>query len=96
MKIWTTISERWHKTMPKFFAVICWVGVLISSTALTVNEAMSVAGAVAPDWWVAIYPYLVGMPAAAAAVAKCTRTYDDENKKGVKKVVKKNENDNDN
>jgi hypothetical protein len=92
MGILKTIKTRWQKTMPKFFAVICWVGVLISSTALTVNEAMSVAGAVAPDWWVAIYPYLVGMPAAAAAVAKCTRTYDDENEK----VVKKNENENDN
>ena len=89
MGILKTIKTRWQKTMPKFFAVICWVGVLISSTALTVNEAMSVAGAVAPDWWVAIYPYLVGMPAAAAAVAKCTRTYDDENEKVVKKTKTK-------
>ncbi len=76
MKIWTTISERWHKTMPKFFKVICWVGALISGTALAVNEAMQIGGAVAPDWWVEIYPYLVGMPAAAAFVAKFTRTYD--------------------
>ena len=49
---------------------------LISGTALAVNEAMQIGGAVAPDWWVEIYPYLVGMPAAAAFVAKFTRTYD--------------------
>ena len=78
MGILKTIKTRWQKTMPKFFAVICWVGALVSGTALAVNEAMSVAGAVAPDWWVAIYPYLVGMPAAAAFVAKFTRTYDNE------------------
>ena len=76
MGILKTIKTRWQKTMPKFFAVIFRVCVSISSTALAVNEAMSVAGAVAPDWWVAIYPYLVGMPAAAAFVAKFTRTYD--------------------
>ena len=82
MGILKTIKTRWQKTMPKFFAVIFRVCVSISSTALAVNEYMSVAGAVAPDWWVAIYPYLVSMPATAAFVAKFTRTYDNENENG--------------
>lgn len=74
------IKSRWHHSMPKFFKVICWVGALVSGTALAVNEAIVLGGAVAPEWWVSVYPYFVGMPAAAAFVAKFTQTYGSDGK----------------
>ena len=61
--------------MPKFFKVILGVCALISGTAIAVNTAIVTAGGMIPDWWSVIYPYLVGVPAGAAFVAKFTQAY---------------------
>ena len=48
---------------------------LISGTALAANEAMQLAGATPHEWWADLFPYLVGVPAGMAFVAKFTQTY---------------------
>jgi len=74
-KFWNTIRARWTTAMPKFFSVICWVGTLVSGTALAANTAITAGGGTPHEWWTDIYPYLLGIPAGAAFVAKFTRTY---------------------
>ncbi len=75
--LWHTIRDRWRNAMPKFFRIICWTCTLISGTALAVNEAMQAGGATPHEWWNDIYPYLLGIPAGMAFVAKMTQGYDD-------------------
>ena len=74
-KFWNMIRSRWHNDMPRFFRNICWVGALISGTAIAVNTAIVAAGGVTHEWWNELYPYLVGIPAGAAFVAKFTQQY---------------------
>lgn len=69
------IRQRWTNSMPKFFKVILCVSALVSGTALAVNTAIVAGGGVTPEWWNDIYPYLLGIPAGAAFVAKFTQTY---------------------
>lgn len=76
MKVFNIISQRWRNTMPRFFACICWVGALVSGTALAVNTAITAGGGVPHEWWSDIYPYLLGIPAGMAFVAKFTQSYD--------------------
>lgn len=72
---WLTIRQRWSNTMPKFFKVILCVSALVSGTALAVNTAIVAGGGVTHEWWNELYPYLLGIPAGAAFVAKFTQTY---------------------
>ena len=72
---WATIRKRWTNTMPKFFKVILCICAIISGTALAVNTAIIAGGGVTHEWWNDIYPYLLGIPAGAAFVAKFTQTY---------------------
>lgn len=81
-------SDRWRNGMPTFFSRICWVCALISGTALAVNTAIVAGGGTTHEWWNDIYPYLLGMPAGAAFVAKFTQNYDKEGKP-IKKRRKK-------
>ena len=76
MKVFNIISQRWRNTMPRFFACICWVGALVSGTALAVNTAITAGGGIPHEWWNDIYPYLLGIPAGMAFVAKFTQSYD--------------------
>ena len=62
--------------MPKFFKRVCWLSALVGGTALAVNTAITSGGGTAHDWWNDIYPYLIGIPAGAAFVAKFTQNYD--------------------
>lgn len=78
IKFKNVLRDRWRNTMPKFFRVICWVGALISGTALAVNTAITAGGGITHEWWNDIYPYLLGIPAGAAFVAKFTQMYDDK------------------
>ena len=71
----TEVLKRWHNKMPKFFSRICWVCSLVSGTALAVNAAILAAGVQPHEWWSDILPYLVGIPAGMAFVAKFTQTY---------------------
>lgn len=75
MKLLRTLTQRWKNKMPQFFRNICWTCSLISGTAIAVNEAMLLHGATPDQWWNDIYPYLVGVPAGAAFVAKFTQKY---------------------
>jgi hypothetical protein len=70
---WELVSSRWHNTMPKFFRVICWTCSLVSGTALAVNTAIVAGGGTAHEWWNDAYPYLLGIPAGMAFVAKFTQ-----------------------
>lgn len=72
---WLTVRQRWSNTMPKFFKVILCISALISGTALAVNTAIVAGGGVTHEWWNEVYPYLLGIPAGAAFVAKFTQTY---------------------
>lgn len=70
------LKQRWRNAMPRFFRNICWTGALISGTALAINTAITAGGGTTPVWWDDIYPYLLGIPAGAAFVAKFTQQYD--------------------
>ena len=71
-KLWDTIKIRWEKAMPKFFKGIIIICALISGTALAVNTAVIAGGGTTHEWWNELYPYLLGVPAGAAFVAKFT------------------------
>ncbi|MBR5950851.1 MAG: hypothetical protein IKZ87_05385 [Actinomycetaceae bacterium] len=72
---WLTLRQRWSNTMPKFFKVILCICALVGGTALAVNTAIVTGGGVTHEWWNELYPYLIGIPAGAAFVAKFTQTY---------------------
>lgn len=76
MKFLETLRSRWRNTMPKFFSRICWVCTLISGTALAANTAITAGGGTTHAWWDNVYPYLLGIPAGMAFVAKFTQNYD--------------------
>ena len=75
-KFWNTLRSRWQNAMPKFFRIICLVGTLISGTALAANTAITAGGGTTHEWWNDVYPYLLGIPAGMAFVAKFTQNYD--------------------
>ena len=85
-KLWNTLRSRWLNAMPKFFSRICWVCTLVSGTALAANTAITAGGGTTHEWWDNIYPYLLGIPAGMAFVAKFTQSYD-QNGNPVKKHV---------
>ena len=71
----STLRHRWRNKMPKFFSRVFWWCSFISGTAIAANTAM-VAGLAQPsEWWQAVYPYLVGIPAGMAFAAKFTQQY---------------------
>ena len=72
---WETVSGRWQNSMPKFFKVVFWICSLVSGTALAVNTAVVAGGGTTHEWWVDVYPYLIGIPAGMAFVCKFTQTY---------------------
>ena len=72
---WRKITKRWRNAMPRFFRVIFWVCTLVSGTAIAANSAITLAGGTTHDWWNDLFPYLVGIPAGAAFVAKFTQQY---------------------
>ena len=75
-KFWNLLRSRWLNAMPKFFSRICWVCTLVSGTALAANTAIIAGGGTTHEWWDNIYPYLLGIPAGMAFVAKFTQNYD--------------------
>lgn len=68
-----TIKERWTAKSPKIFRRICNICVGISTVAVAIQTALVAAGAATPAWWTDVFPYLVGIPAGMAAVAKLTK-----------------------
>ena len=77
---WEVLKSRWTNAMPKFFKWVFRIFAFIGGLALAVNEGMVVAGAQPHEWWIDIYPYLIGTSAGAAFVAKMTQKYDEQGK----------------
>ena len=75
-KFLTHIVDRWRAKTPKIFKRIIQVALAISGMAIAINAAMATANATAPAWWDIVYPYVVGVPAGMASVAKLTQKYD--------------------
>lgn len=73
MKRFKTVSGRWRATTPHFFKRIIYIGSIVSGVALAIHVALLAGGAVEPQWWQDVYPYLIGVPAGMAAVAKLTK-----------------------
>ena len=71
-KIIQNIRNRWKAETPIFFKNVVKIGVSISGVALAMHLAIIGAGAVEPQWWVDIYPYVIAIPAGMAATAKLT------------------------
>ena len=72
-KIISILVERWKAETPKLYKLIIKFGMVISGSSLAMHLAMQSAGAIEPDWWVNIYPYLIAVPAGIAALAKFTK-----------------------
>lgn len=70
---WQGLSDRWRARSPKVFRRITNIGLAVSGVALAIQTALTAAGAMAPIWWCNVYPYLIGVPAGMAAVAKFTK-----------------------
>lgn len=75
MSIFKTLKNRWQAKSPKIFKWILRVSLMVSGTALAINTALTTGGAIMPLWWSTIYPYLIGVGAGAAAVAKLTKEH---------------------
>ena len=82
---WRTAVNRWKAKTPQFFGNAIKIALVISGTALAIHTAISQGGAAEPQWWTDIYPYLIGVPAGMAAMAKFTQTYDTPKKSSAKK-----------
>ena len=81
-KFMLNLRNRWESETPRFFKKIIRIGLSVSGIAIAIHMAVDVAGAIEPQWWITIYPYIVGLPAGMAATAKLTRDYGiDEQKK---------------
>ena len=75
-----TIKNRWGAKTPLFFKNIIRIGLSVSGISLAMHGAMIAAGAIEPQWWINLYPYLIAIPAGMAATAKLTREYGPDKK----------------
>lgn len=76
IKAFENLKKRWKAKTPRIFKFIIKVALGVSGVSVAIHSALMAAGAGEPMWWQEIYPYLVGVPAGMAAVAKITQTYD--------------------
>lgn len=72
-EILSKLNERWNAEMPVFFGSVVAICTSVSAVALAVHIALVAASANEPAWWQAVYPYLIGIPAGMAAIAKLTK-----------------------
>ena len=77
---WLNIQQRWTNTMPKFFKWVFGVFSFIGGLAVAINEGLEVSHAQPHQWWIDVYPYLIGSSFGAAFVAKFTQTYGKDGK----------------
>jgi hypothetical protein len=78
-KFFILLRQRWKADTPQFFKGVVRVGLSISAVSVAIHAAVVGAGATEPEWWSVAYPYLVGVPAGMAAIAKLTK---EDNKNG--------------
>lgn len=61
--------------MPVFFKWIMGIGTSVAAIALAIQMALDSGGATIPEWWVKVYPYLIGIGAGMTASAKFTQKH---------------------
>lgn len=74
-KVFITIKDRWKAQIPVFFKWIIGIGGGVASVALAIQMALTSGGATVPEWWEALYPYLIGVGAGMTATAKFTQKH---------------------
>lgn len=79
---WSEIKDRWRSTTPLFFKNVIRISLTISGTAMGIHEAIGLGGGMEPAWWVDIYPYMIGIPAGMATLAKLTKEAKEDNNDG--------------
>lgn len=72
-KVINIIIKRWQAKMPIFFKWIMGIGTGVAAVALAIQMALNSGGAIAPEWWEKLYPYLIGIGAGMTACAKFTQ-----------------------
>lgn len=72
-KLFNIIVQRWKAKVPIFFKWIMGIGTGVAAVALAIQMALNSGGAVAPEWWGKLYPYLIGIGAGMTACAKFTQ-----------------------
>lgn len=77
-KFINNLKNRWKAETPIFFKNIIKICLSISGIAIAMHIAVEAAGAVEPQWWVNVYPYIVAIPAGMAATAKLTQNHNIE------------------
>lgn len=71
-KTGSELKGRWMGKMPRFFRQLVVLCACVAGTALGINTAMMMAGAMPHQWWTDIYPLLIGVPTGMAIVCKLT------------------------
>lgn len=77
---WQEAKARWKAKTPKVFKRIQYICAFIASVALGINTFCQFGGAIMPDWWVIVYPYLLGANAALVVGYQFTRQYGNDGK----------------
>lgn len=74
-KVINIIIERWKAQVPKFFKWVMGIGTSVAAVALAIQMALDSGGAIIPEWWEKLYPYLIGIGAGMTASAKFTQQH---------------------
>lgn len=64
--------KRWKERMPRFFRYLMYLCAMVAGTAIAVNASLTSFGATPHEWWVDIYPYLIGVPVGMGFCCKFT------------------------
>ena len=72
-KIIGKLVDRWRAETPLIYKRVQASAASLSAIAIAVNTACVSAGAALPEWWVKMFPYLVGIGAAITAIAQFTK-----------------------
>lgn len=71
IKVWINrLGERFQADTPKIAKRIRNISAFVSGLALAVMTALLSAQSAIPEWFNAVYPYLIGVPAAIAFICQ--------------------------
>lgn len=77
---WKEAKARWKARTPKVFKRVQRACAFIATVALGINSFCAMGGAIMPEWWITVYPYLLGACAALWAGYQFTQQYDNDGK----------------